>query len=172
MAKNTDKSKKPKVRAGGIEPGRLAPDFTLCDGPERMWSLAAMRGGPVILAFYPADFSPVCGEQLALYNEILDEFQKFGARLVGISVDGPWCHQAYAAAQRLEFSLLADFEPKGAVARRYGVYRARDGVCERALFVIDGRGVVRWKHISPIEINPGAEGILAALEALPSEKTA
>jgi len=113
----------------------------------------------------------VCGDQTALYDELLPEFHRWNAQLLGISVDGPWCHVAFARDRKLRFPLLADFEPKGAVARRYGVYRAQDGVCERALFVIDGEGIIRWSYVSPIGVNPGADGILTALEALvPQEK--
>ena len=101
-----------------------------------------------------------------MYNEILPEFQKFGAKLVGISVDGPWCHAAFSDARKIDFPLLADFEPKGEVARRYGVYRDADGTAERALFVIDSDGVVRWSYVSPIGVNPGADGILQALQDL------
>ena len=128
--------------------------------------MSEFRGHPVALAFYPADWSPVCGDQMSLYNEILPEFQNFGAELVGISVDGTWCHAAFSRDRKLHFPLLSDFEPKGAVARQYGVYRDGDGVSERALFVIDGGGVIRWSYVSPIGVNPGAAGILAALEKL------
>jgi peroxiredoxin len=152
---------------GGILPaGSEAPEFTLSTGSGESLSLSSLRGRPVILAFYPADWSPVCGDQMALYNEILPEFQQFDAQLVGISVDGTWCHRAFAADRHLRFPLLADFEPKGEVARRYGAYRAGDGTSERALFVIDEGGVIRWSYCSPIEINPGADGILDALDAL------
>jgi peroxiredoxin len=129
-------------------------------------SLADFRGRPVILAFYPADWSPVCGDQMALYNEVLSEFERYNAQLLGISVDGAWCHAAFARDRGLHFPLLADFEPKGAVARRYGVYREGDGFSERALFVVDGDGIVRWSYVSPVDVNPGADGILRALEAL------
>lgn len=149
-----------------LQPGQAAPDFTLPATPDQMLSLADLRGAPVVLAFYPADWSPVCGDQMALYNQILPEFRRLGAQLVGISVDGVWCHAAFAGERGLHFPLLADFEPKGAVARRYGVYREHEGTSERALFVIDAGGVVRWSHVSPVGINPGADGILAALEAL------
>src|ERR1700733_3302302 len=115
-------------------PGTKAPDFTLTSEPGKSVSLASLRGKPVILAFYPADWSPVCGDQMALYNEILPEFQRLGATLLGISVDGEWCHAAFARDRKLTFPLLADFEPKGAVARAYGVYRYAEGVSERALF--------------------------------------
>jgi peroxiredoxin len=103
---------------------------------------------------------------MSLYNELLSEFHKYGAVLIGISVDGTWCHSAFANNRKLHFPLLADFEPKGAVAQAYGVYRAEDGESERALFVIDAEGVIRWSYVSPVGINPGADGILAALEAL------
>ena len=143
-----------------------APDFRLPSAPGKYLALDDLRGKPVILVFYPADWSPVCGDQLALYNEILPEFERYGAQLVGISVDGPWCHQAYGESRKLRFPLLADFEPKGEVARRYGVYNAKAGTTERALFVIDGDGVVRWRYVSDPGVNPGADGILAALEEL------
>ncbi len=146
--------------AGPLPAGTQAPDFTLHSAPDQTVSLRDYRGQPVILAFYPADWSPVCGDQMALYNEVRSEFEGYGARLLGISVDGAWCHRA-----------LADFEPKGAVARRYGVYREGDGFSERALFVIDGDGVIRWSYVSPIDVNPGADGILRALEAIAGERT-
>jgi peroxiredoxin len=150
--------------------GRPAPDFTLHTTPDQTVSLSEFRGQPVILAFYPADWSPVCGDQMALYNEVLPEFQRLGAELLGISVDGVWCHIAFAHDRKLRFPLLADFEPKGAAARRYGVYRFQDGTTERALFVIDAGGIIRWSHVSPVGINPGADGILAALEGLQSKE--
>ena len=148
-------------------PGIPAPEFTLHVTPDQSLSLSELRGRPVILAFYPADWSPVCGDQVGLYNEILPEFQKYQAELLGISVDGVWCHEAFAKDRHLHFPLLADFEPKGAVAQKYGVYRHSDGVCERALFVIDKNGVIVWSYVSPIAVNPGADGILQALDDLP-----
>lgn len=147
--------------------GTKAPDFTLPGGPDSKLRLADLRGRPAILAFYPADWSPVCGDELALFNEVLPEFKRYSAELIGISVDGVWCHKAYAKARNLEFPLLADFEPKGEVSRTYGAYRTQDGFSERALFVIDAEGVIRWSHLSPVGVNPGADGILAALEKLP-----
>jgi peroxiredoxin len=147
--------------------GTAAPEFTLHVTPDQKLSLKELRGRPVILAFYPADWSPVCGDQMALYNEILPEFHKFGAELLGISVDGVWCHEAFAKDRHLHFPLLADFEPKGAVAKTYRAYRAEDGCSERALFVIDKNGVIAWSYCSPMGVNPGADGILEALEKLP-----
>jgi peroxiredoxin len=139
--------------------------------PDQSVSLSEFRGQPVVLAFYPADWSPVCGDQMALYNEVLSEFHRLGAELLGISVDGIWCHLAFAHDRKLQFPLLSDFEPKGTVARSYGVYRERDGTTERALFVIDGDGIIRWSHVSPIGVNPGADGILTALEELSTDST-
>ena len=150
-----------------LSAGASAPDFTLNVTPDSKLTLSELRGRPVILAFYPADWSPVCGDQMALYNEVLPEFRNFGAELLGISVDGTWCHRAFAEARHLHFPLLADFEPKGAVARLYGAYREHEGVSERALFVIDKDGTIVWSYRSPVAVNPGADGILQALEDLP-----
>ena len=150
-----------------LQVGRLAPEFGLYARPEQKLSLRELRGRPVILAFYPADWSPVCGDQMSLYNEVLAEFKKHRAELLGVSVDGVWCHAAFANERRLQFPLLSDFEPKGKIARAYGVYRADEGVSERALFVIDRHGVIAWSHFSPVDINPGAGGILGAVEKLP-----
>jgi peroxiredoxin len=146
--------------------GTPAPDFTLASSPDQKVSLSDFRGRPTILVFYPEDWSPVCSDQLALYQELLPEFQRFDAELLAISVDGIWCHLAFAKDRNLHFPLLADFEPKGEVARTYGVYRQQDGTSERALYVIDGDGVVRWSYVSPVGINPGADGILRALADL------
>ena len=151
------------ILAAGIK----APEFSLHVTPDQKLSLGELRGRPVILAFYPADWSPVCGDQMALYNELLPEFKKHEAELVGISVDGAWCHDAFAKDRHLHFPLASDFEPKGLISRAYGAYREADGVCERALFVLDREGVIAWSFCSPIAVNPGADGILQALESLP-----
>ena len=156
--------------SSALQPGTPAPDFTLHSTPDQSVSLSEFRGQPVILAFYPADWSPVCGDQMALYNEILPEFRRFHAELIGISVDGVWSHAAFAQNRNLHFPLLADFEPKGAVAKMYGVYRRHEGTSERALFVLDAKGIIRWSYVSPVGINPGADGILTALEALKTEE--
>ena len=154
------------MTATPLAAGTPAPDFTLSVTPDQHVALSELRGRPVILAFYPADWSPVCGDQMALYNQILPEFRRHGAELLGISVDGVWCHRAFAEDRHLHFPLMADFEPKGGVARTYGVYREHDGTTERALFVIDAEGVIRWSYVSPVGVNPGADGILDALERL------
>jgi peroxiredoxin len=153
-----------------LQAGTRAPDFTLRSAPDKSLSLSQLRGRPVVLAFYPADWSPVCGDQMALYNEVLPDFGEQGAQLVGISVDSAWCHKAFAQARNLHFDLLADFEPKGAVSHAYGAYRTADGYSERALFVIDANGIIRWSYLSPVGVNPGADGILEALTALTDEQ--
>jgi peroxiredoxin len=146
--------------------GVTAPAFSLPNSPSTTAALADYRGHPVVLVFYPADWSPVCGDQLALYTELQDEFTRLSAKVLGISVDGPWCHGAFVQARKYSLTLLADFEPKGAVARSYGVYAQGLGTSERALFVIDAQGTIRWSYLSPMGVNPGADGILAALETL------
>jgi len=156
-------------RGTPLPPGTEAPEFELSSSPDQTVSLSAFRGQPVILVFYPEDWSPVCSDQLALYQQLLPEFQKFDAELLGISVDGVWSHLAFAKDRNLHFPLLADFEPKGEVARAYQVYRAKEGTSERALCVIDADGIVRWSYVSPVGINPGADGILRALEGLGKE---
>jgi peroxiredoxin len=150
--------------------GTPAPDFTLQVTPDQLLTLDDLKGKPVILAFYPADWSPVCGDQVTLYNEILPEFRRHDAELLGLSVDGVWCHAAFARDRRLHFPLLSDFEPKGAVAKSYGAYREREGVCERALFVLDRNRVIVWSYCSPIAVNPGADGILDALERMAQQE--
>ena len=150
--------------------GTKAPGFTLRVTPDQMLSLSEFAGRRVILAFYPADWSPVCGDQMTLYNHILSEFRKKGAELVGISVDGPWCHQAFARDRNLHFPLLSDFHPKGEVSRAYGAYRNDVGESARALFVVDESGTIVWSYLSPVAVNPGADGILDALEHLPGSE--
>jgi peroxiredoxin len=152
--------------------GQRAPDFSLPSSPEQRLNLAELRGEPVILAFYPADWSPVCSDQMALYQAVTPEFARYGASVVGISVDGVWCHRAFAEGRGIRFPLLADFEPKGDVARRYGVYRSGEGVAERALFVLDRDGYVAWSHQYPPHVNPGADGVLGVLDSLGSQPQA
>jgi peroxiredoxin len=151
-----------------LPPGTLAPDFELPSTPDQKVMLSEFRGQPVILVFYPEDWSPVCSDQLGLYQAVLPEFQRFGAELIAISVDSAWSHLAFARDRNLHFPLLADFEPKGEVARSYSVYRSEAGTAERALFVIDADGVIRWSFVSPVGVNPGADGILRALEEMTS----
>jgi peroxiredoxin len=149
-----------------LNKGEVAPDFKLHATPDQKVALHELRGKNVILAFYPADWSPVCTDEISLYNEMLRYFKKYNAEVLGISVDGKWCHAAFREARKIKFPLLADFEPKGETARKYGAYNNEEGECERALFVVDGDGVIQWSYLSPVGINPGADGILEALESI------
>src|SRR2546427_6427406 len=155
-------------KSTALPAGAAAPDFPLKSTPDQSVSLSDFRGRPVVLAFYPADWSPVCGDQMALYNEMLSEFENLDAELLGLSVDGPWCHAAFARDRKLHFPLLADFHPKAAVARAYGVYPEDDGGSERAVFLINPEGIVHWSYVSPVGVNPGAAGNLSALVELQS----
>ena len=149
-----------------LEKGIVAPDFELHATPDQKIKLSDFKGKNVILAFYPADWSPVCGDQMALYNEMLKFFSKQDAQMIGISVDSTWCHNAFQQDRKLHFPLLADFEPKGEVSKAYGVYDDKVGESKRALFVINKEGEVAWSYLSPTAVNPGADGILNALEEL------
>ncbi len=149
-----------------LPPGTPAPDFELPGHLGGKIRLSDYRGRPVVLAFYPADWSPVCGDQLAIYAELTDEFDRTGTAVLAVSVDGPFCHAAFAAATHLPFPLLSDFEPKGEVSRLYRAYNSVEGISERALFVIDRDCVIRWSHWSPKLVNPGADGVLQALDEL------
>jgi peroxiredoxin len=135
-----------------IEVGRQAPDFTLRDQEGEKVSLADYRGRKLMLVFYPADFSPVCGDQFSIYQEVKPQIDETGAALVGISVDSAWAHRAFQEKLGFEFTLLSDFEPKGEVARAYGSYIDRVGTANRTLVLIDEDGKVAWTYESP---NPG-----------------
>lgn len=149
--------------------GTKAPDFELNSTPDQKLKLSELLGKKVILAFYPADWSPVCGDQMALYNEMLKFFTKHNAQLLGISVDSKWSHMAFCQNRKLHFPLLADFEPKGRIAKTYKVYDEAEGECMRALYVLDDKGIIRWNYLSPVGLNPGADGILDALKKLDNQ---
>ncbi|MBI3805211.1 MAG: peroxiredoxin [Nitrospirae bacterium] len=144
-----------------------APDFTLPNGEAEPVQLSHYRGKNVVLAFYPADWSPVCTSEFALIQEVLGEIQGYNAEVLGISVDNVFSHRAWSKDQRLTFPLLSDFWPHGGVARQYGVFRENDGISERALFFIDAEGVLRdrWVSKDPA-IAPGLNIIFDALEQI------
>lgn len=154
-----------------LEVGTKAPEFELHATPDQKIKLSDLKGKRVVLSFYPADWSPVCGDQMSLYNEMIKHFHERNAEVVGISVDSKWCHLAFGKERNIHFPLLADFEPKGEVARLYQVYDEKTGECERALYVIDEEGIIRWSYLSPKGINPGADGILDALDELEKAKS-
>ena len=146
--------------------GAVAPEIVLPAGPARTWALRDCRGKAVVVVFYPADWERVSTDQLTHYNETMPQIVDLNAALVGISVDGIWCHQAFARSLQLRFPLLSDAYPRGAAARAYGVYRPREGTSGRALVVIDPTGIIHWRSVVPREVNPGVDGLLTALEAL------
>lgn len=149
-----------------LKTGTKAPGFELEASPDGQVSLEGLKGKKVILAFYPADWSPVCSDQMSLYNVSQKLFEKSNAVVIGISVDGKWSHKAFAEARKFRFPLLADFEPKGAVSKAYEAYDEKNGRSKRALYIIDEEGVIRWSHLSPDGVNPGVDGILEALDEL------
>jgi peroxiredoxin len=145
--------------------GADAPEFGLLATPDQKVSLSEFNG-PVVLIFYPADWSPVCSDELSVFSAANRLFRAQGAQLLGISVDGPWCHEAFKEQRKVAFPLLADSNPKGGVAKLYGVYREDSDTSERALFVIGSDGKIVWSEVSPVGVNPGADGALRAVEAL------
>lgn len=154
-----------------LQKGIPAPNFELNATPDQKLKLTDFRGKRVILAFYPADWSPVCSDQMSLYNEMLKYFHKYNAEIMGISVDSKWCHMAFEQNRKIHFPLLADFEPKGKISKAYGAFNESEGESRRALFVIDEKGIIQWSYLSPDGINPGADGILEALEEMKGSKS-
>ena len=170
MLRRRRRTSEANTSADGLLPvGTPAPDFTLSATTGEALTLSDHRGRPVVLVFYPADWSTICGDQLALYNEVYPLFEEHQAQVLAISVDGIWSHREFAKSRNLRFPLLADFHPKGFVARACGAYDSEAGVARRALFVLDQEGIIRWNHLSPAGVNPGANGILNALESLSTE---
>jgi peroxiredoxin len=147
-----------------IAAGEPAPDFTLRDQDGEKVSLSDYRGRKVLLVFYPGDFSPVCGDQLSLYQEVKPEIEAKGVELIGISVDSFFAHKAFQEKLGIDTRLLSDFEPKGEVARAYGSYVEKLGFANRTLVLIDEDGKVAWAHEAdnPGEI-PGANLIFDEL---------
>lgn len=155
-----------------LQKGTPAPDFELNCTPDQTLKLSDLRGRKVILAFYPADWSPVCSDEMSLYNETRKMFEKYNAEVVGISVDSKWCHLAFSKSKNIHFPLLADFQPKGQVSKEYGAYNEEKGTSKRALFIIDENGIIAWSYLSPEGINPGADIILDELEKMNENKDA
>jgi peroxiredoxin len=150
-----------------IEPGSPAPDFTLPDQDGHKVSLADLRGKTTVLVFYPLDFSPVCTDQLNVYDEVLDDLHEAGVTLYGVSVDSAYCHKAFQTELGIRIPLLADFHPKGAVASAYGLYDEKWGSAQRALVMIAPDLTVKWAHRSPSALEiPGANLIFDALAAV------
>lgn len=150
--------------------GAPAPAFKLKATPDQYVQLSDFKNQKLILVFYPADFSPICSDELGLFNELLPEFKKHNAELLGISCDGIWSHVAFKENRKFHISLLSDFHPHGKISKAYGVYKSREGVSARAIILIDEQSVIRWTYVAPEGINPGADELLDALENLSSVK--
>jgi peroxiredoxin len=149
-----------------ISAGEKAPDFSLPNHKGEQVSLSDFRGRQVLLAFFPNDFSPVCSDQLSIYQEVKPSFDEAGLEVLGISVDHTWAHRAFRKQLNLDFTLLADFHPKGEVARLYGAYLDDYGTSNRSLVLVDEDGIVRWAYESPTPLEiPGANLIFDALAA-------
>jgi len=150
-----------------ISAGEPAPDFTLRNQDGQKVSLSDFRGRKVLLVFYPLDFSPVCSDQLSVYQEVKPEIEAKGVTMVGISVDSGFAHKAFQESLGIDTQLLADFEPKGEVARAYGAYIEKAGTANRSLVLVDEEGVVEWVYEppTPVEI-PGANLIFDALDSV------
>jgi peroxiredoxin len=153
-------------RLAPLPVGALAPDFSLPHSVHAHVSLDSLRGHPVVLVFYPMDWEPVSREQLRLYQDFGDDFTRFGAQLLGVSTEHVYSHEAFAREAQIRFPLLADLQPRGLVARDYGVYREAQGVSARALFVLDSQRVLRFGKVYPDALNPGVDDLLTTLEAL------
>ena len=149
-----------------IKVGEKAPDFSLPNHKGEQVSLSDFRGRKVMLAFYPSDFSPVCSDQLSIYQEVKPDLDEAGLEVVGVSIDHSWAHRAFRKELNLDFTLLADFHPKGQVAELYGAYLPDYGTSNRSLVLIDPEGVVSWVYESPTPLEiPGANLLFDALEA-------
>jgi peroxiredoxin len=150
-----------------IAAGESAPDFSLPNHKGEQVSLSDFRGRPVLLVFYPNDFSPACSDQLSIYQEVKPSLDESGLEVLGVSIDHSWAHRAFRKQLNLEFTLLADFHPKGEVARLYGAYLEDYGIANRSLVLVDEEGIVRWVHESPTPMEiPGANLIFDALDVL------
>lgn len=159
-------SSKEDIKKRSLTKGNKAPEFSLKTTPDQKVSLSDFRGKAVVLVFYPADFSPVCTDEISLFNKALAEFKKYNAQPLGISVDNVWCHLAFAKERGLHLPLLSDFHPKGEVSKMYNAYREEEGQSDRAIYLIDRVGNIAWGYISPVGVNPGPDELLEALRSL------
>jgi len=152
-----------------LQAGTKAPDFTLPKSPEEKVSLSEFSGKSVLLIFFPAAFSPVCSDEVTQFNDSLSLFDDYDVQLIGISVDNVWSNMAFAEERGIQFPVLSDFEPKGEVGRRYGVYSDEHGIEQRALFLIDSTGNISWSYLSPILEVPPVDGAIGALEEMQTQ---
>jgi peroxiredoxin len=151
-----------------LEAGRPAPEFSLARFDGETFTQADLLGRTSVLVFYPFAFSPVCTDQLNVYEEVLDEFAERGATLYAISCDAVPAQQAFKEKLGVSIEQLSDFEPKGAACRAFGVLHP-GGFPQRALVVVGPDGVIRWSYEAPSPGDlPGANLIFDGLEAVPA----
>ena len=149
-----------------IAVGQKAPDFTLKDQNQNEVSLAALRGHNVVVAFYPLDFSPVCSKEHACFTDDLKQFEGLKAKVLGLSVDSAWAHKAFADKLKINYPLLADFHPRGEVAKKFGLYLEDKGITNRATVIVDKQGVVRYVKVYDIPQQRNNRELIAELEKL------
>ncbi len=149
-----------------VSVGQQAPDFTLKNQEQKEITLSSLRGKNVVLAFYPLDFSPVCSKEHACFHDDLKQFEGLNAQVLGISVDSAWAHKAFADHLKINYPLLADFHPKGAVADKYGLYLAEKGITSRATVIIDKEGIVRYVKTYDIPQQRDNKELVEALSRL------
>lgn len=144
--------------------GQQAPDFQLKDQNMRDVKLSDYRGRKrVVLVFYPLDWSPVCTNEHACLVNDLKDFERLDAEVLGVSVDSVWSHKAFAEKMGIRYPLLADFQPRGAMAASYGVYLEDKGITGRAVFIVDKEGKIAWMKQYDIPVLPDIKEIAAAL---------
>ena len=144
--------------------GQSAPDFTLKDQHQKEIKLSDFAGKKnVVLVFYPLDWSPVCTNEHASFVNGMKQFETLNAEVFGVSVDSVWSHKAFADKMHINYSLLADFHPKGAMSEKYGVYLADKGITGRSIFIIDKGGKVAWARNYDIPVVPDIKEVAAAL---------
>lgn len=150
--------------------GMLAPGFSLVSGADKIVELEDYKNNKkVVLIFYPFDWSPVCGDELSIFNLSLKLLEEYNAVPIGISVDSKWSHKAFTEYKNLHFDLLSDFQPRGEVATKYEVFDEKEGRAKRGLYIIDEKGLVRWTYLSSDGENPGVNIVLDALEEIAVE---
>lgn len=146
-----------------IAVGQPAPDFTLKDQSQKEVKLSQYLGKNVVLIFYPLDFSPVCTNEHACFVNDMKRFEQLNAQVLGLSVDSSWAHKAFAEKMGIHYPLLADFQPRGAVADKFGVYLADKGITGRAIVIIDKKGNVSWIKNYDIPVVPDLKEVSDAL---------
>jgi mycoredoxin-dependent peroxiredoxin len=144
--------------------GQTAPDFVLKDQSQKEVKLSDFAGKKkVVLVFYPLDWSPVCTNEHACFVNDMRQFETLDAEVLGVSVDSVWSHKAYAEKMGIKYSLLADFQPRGAMSEKYGVFLPEKGITGRAIFIIDKGGKVAWSKIYDIPVVPDIKEVASAL---------